>query len=333
MTIFDKPAHSLDQQLELLRQRELLIPDENKARHYLNNISYYRLSAYTRPFYIPQEQSHRFRHGTEFDHVLNLYIFDRELRLHLLNAIERIEVALRAQMTNILAEHYGAHGYTNADIFDDRYNHTWLMNKLIKETESRDVETFIEHYRSKYPNAPKQPPIWMAMELLTFKEVSRLFSALRHTKDTQRLSQYFGWPNTVLRSWFRSLSDLRNLCAHHNRVWNREFGSFPLTPRKTPKKWAFIPNGVTANQADPQSHIQPQRRFYMQWVVIESFMRVVSPNSEWSQRLLQLLDEYPQISRRHMGFPDGWEQQDFWLPVIASHQKARLNSSQQPALL
>lgn len=123
MTIFDKPAHSLDQQLELLRQRELLIPDENRARHYLNNISYYRLSAYTRPFYIPQEQSHRFRHGTEFDHVLNLYIFDRELRLHLLNAIERIEVALRAQMTNILAEHYGAHGYTNADIFDDRYNH------------------------------------------------------------------------------------------------------------------------------------------------------------------------------------------------------------------
>lgn len=316
MSSFDKPAHTIDQQLELLRQRGLVIADEGRARHYLANISYYRLSAYTRPFYVPGEQAHRFLPGTNFDQVLTLYIFDRELRILLLDAIERIEVALRAQMTNTLAEHHGAHGYTAPGIFDDRYNHAWLMEKLEKEVESRDVETFVEHYRNKYGAAPKQPPVWMSMELLTFKEVSRLFGALRHKQDTQRISQHFCWPDTVLRSWFRNLSDLRNLCAHHARIWNREFGSFPLIPRKFPMGWVQIPAGVVAHPHDPLSKIEPQRRLYMQWVVIETLMRVVCPESEWSLRLLQLLDQHPHVSRRHMGFPDGWEEQAFWQPVI-----------------
>lgn len=320
MTAFDKPAHTIDQQLELLRQRGLVITDEGRARHYLANISYYRLSAYTRPFYVPREQTHRFLPGTTFDQVLALYIFDRELRILLLDAIERIEVALRAQMTNTLAEHHGAHGYTDPGIFDDRYNHVWLMDKLKNEAESRDVETFVEHYRKKYGAAPKQPPVWMTMELLTFKEVSRLFGALRHKQDTQRISQHFCWPDTVLRSWFRTLSDLRNLCAHHARIWNREFGSFPLIPRKPPKGWAQIPLGVFVHQYDPLAQIEPQRRFYMQLVVIETLMRVVCPESEWSLRLLQLLDQHPHVSRRHMGFPDGWEQQAFWQPVIERSQ-------------
>lgn len=316
MTVFDKPAHTIDQQLELLCQRGLVIPDEGRARQYLANISYYRLSAYTRPFYVPREQAHSFLPSTAFDQVLALYIFDRELRLLLLDAIERIEVALRAQMTNTLAEHHGAHGYTDPRIFDDRYDHAWLMDKLKKAAESRDVETFLEHYRKKYGLAPKQPPVWMTMELLTFKEVSRMFGALRHKEDTQRISKHFGWPDTVLRSWFRSLSDLRNLCAHHARVWNREFGSFPLIPRKAPKGWAQIPQGVTADQSDPQSRIEPQRRFYMQLVVIETLMRAVCPESQWSQRALHLLADHPHLSLKHMGFPEGWEQQAFWQPVI-----------------
>lgn len=320
MTAFDKPAHTIDQHLELLRQRGLVIADEGFARRYLANISYYRLSAYTRPFYVPREQIHRFLPDTTFEQVLALYIFDRELRLLLLDAIERIEVALRAQMTNTLAERHGAHGYTDPSIFDDRYDHAWLMEKLENAVEAPDVERFVEHYRSKYGAMPKQPPIWMAMELLTFKEVSRLFGALRHKPDTQRISQHFRWPDTVLRSWFRTLSDLRNLCAHHARVWNREFGSFPLIPRKPPRDWVQIPNSVVANPYDSLFTIKPQRRFYMQWVVIETLMRVVCPDSEWSLRLLRLLDQYSHISRHHMGFPDGWEQQAFWLPVIERRQ-------------
>ncbi len=324
MSQFDKPARSVDELLAMLQARGLQIADPARARHYLANISYYRLSAYSRPFYVPQQLEHGFLAGTTFEQVLALYIFDRELRLLLLDAIERLEVALRAQMTNALAEHHGPHGYLDAAIFDTRYNHDWLMDKLAREASARDVEPFIEHYRSKYSAAPVQPPIWMGMELLTFKEVSTLFGQLRDKRDTQRISRHFGWPDTVLRSWFRCLSDLRNLCAHHARVWNREFGSYPVLPRKAPAGWAVMPDSIpSGSQQHQEQRISPQRRLYMQLVVIETLMRVACPESRWSARLLQLLEQHPQVSRQHMGFPADWQQQPFWQPVIAAVQGAQ----------
>jgi len=313
VTIFDKPADKVDGHIKTLRERGLTIPDESRASHYLANISYFRLSAYTRPFYTPNVPEHQFLAGADFETVLNLYVFDRELRLLLLDAIERIEVALRAQLTNTLAEHYGPHGYLDPTVFDDRYDHDWLLRTLEQETRGRNVEVFMEHYRTKYTASPTHPPIWMALELLTFKSVSFLFSNLRDEEDTRRISNHFGWPHAVLKSWFRSISDLRNLCAHHARVWNREFGSFPMIPRRRSGNWPQIPERLeVGNIRHPKQAITPQRRLYMQLVVIESLMRVACPESNWATRLLELLDRYPQVSRLHMGMPDDWDSDPFW---------------------
>lgn len=313
MAVFDKPAISIEQQLTTLRQRGLNIPDEARARHYLGNISYFRLSAYTRPFLCPNQSPHTFLAGCSFDDVLRLYVFDRELRLLLLDAIERLEVALRAQLTNTLAEHHGLHGYLDPALFDSRYDHAWLLNKLANVIKGRDLEVFLAHYRDKYTEAPTQVPIWMALELLTFKEVSILFAHLRQSRDTQRIENHFGWKFPVLTSWFRSLSDLRNLCAHHARVWNREFGSRPEIPRKIARDWPAIPERIgTGAHYNPAQALMPRRRLYLQLVVIESMMRVVSPDSGWAARLLQLLNRYPSTSRPHMGFPPGWEHEPFW---------------------
>lgn len=305
MSQFEKPALTVDELLNKLRERGLSVADPQCARHYLSNISYYRLSAYMRPFYVPHQDKHSFLPGTSFEQVLDLYIFDRELRLLLLDAIERLEVALRAQMTNTLAEHHGPHGYLDAALFDTRYDHVWLMDTLAREMSGRDVAPFVEHYRSKYHAAPTQPPIWMGLELLTFKQVSTLFSQLRIVDDRRRISQHFGWPDTVLHSWFRCLSDLRNHCAHHARIWNREFGSYPVLPRKVPAGWASLSGGLNS-----------QRRVYMLLVVIETLMRVACPDSRWSVRLMHLLKEYPAVSQAHMGFPTDWQQQAFWQPVV-----------------
>ncbi len=319
MTQFDKAAYTLEQHLSLLRQRGLEIPDEARARHYLANIGYYRLSAYTRACYQPGLDEHRFLPGTDFEVVLNLYIFDRELRLLLLDAIERIEVALRAQLANTLAEHHGPHGYLDPALFDTRYRHDWLIDKLNREAQSRQVETFLAHYRRKYTAAPPQPPIWMAVELLSFKEVSTLFANLRHPQDRQRIETHFGWKFPLLRSWFRSLSDLRNLCAHHARVWNREFGSRPEMPRKVTRPWPGIPAAIPSGAHDhPQQRIDPRRRLYAQLAVIETLMQVACPESRWAERLAQLLQRHPAPSRPHMGFPRGWEAVPFWQSALAS---------------
>lgn len=313
MTVFDKPALTIDQHLDTLRQRGLAIPDEGRARHYLGNISYYRLSAYTRPFYRPGQTDHVFLTGTSFDDILQLYMFDRELRLLLLDAIERLEVALRTQLANTLAEHHGPHCYLNAKLFDTRYDHGWLIDKLHRQADARGVEVFLAHYRSKYTAAPAQPPIWMAVELLTFKEVSTLFAHLRQARDTQRIEAHFGWKFPLLKSWFRSLSDLRNICAHHARVWNREFGSRPEMPRKIPPQWPAVPEAIaTGTQAHSAQTVNSRRRIYLQLVVIEALMQTVCPESCWAQRLGALLDRYPQVSRPHMGFPPNWDKDVFW---------------------
>ncbi|WP_170293772.1 Abi family protein [Halomonas alimentaria] len=327
MSDFHKPAHSIDEQIATLCSRGLAIPDEARVRHYLANISYFRLSAYTRPFYQPGLQEHRFLEGTSFEDVLRLYVFDRELRLLLLDAIERLEVALRAQLTNTLAEHHGPHGYLDPEIFDTRYNHGWLLDKLDPDNNRKkknkgdksqpDIEPFLKHYRKRYTAAPNQPPIWMAMELLTFKEVSILLENLRRSEDTQRIERHFGWKMPVLRSWFRSLSDLRNVCAHHGRVWNREFGSRPEMPRKVPAGWPSIPGSIeTGSHEHPEQRLDPRRRLYLQLVVIESLMQVVSPTSQWAERLVTLLDHYPQVSRPHMGFPGHWDTEPFWREAV-----------------
>lgn len=319
MSNFHKPAHSVEEQIATLHERGLAIDDQARAQHYLNNISYFRLSAYTRPFYQPGLQEHRFLAGTQFDDVLRLYVFDRELRLLLLDAIERIEVALRAQLSNALAEHHGPHGYLSPAIFDTRYKHAWLLDKLEQAASAREVESFLAHYRRKYHSAPSQPPIWMAVELLTFKEVSTLVANLRLPADTQRIERHFGVKIPVLRSWFRSLSDLRNVCAHHGRVWNREFGSRPELPRKAPSGWPGIPDSIESGSREhPGQRLDPRRRLYLQLVVIETLMQVVSPSSQWAERLVALLDQYPQISRPHMGFPRHWDTEPFWREAVKS---------------
>ena len=314
MTIFSKDAASLDQQIETLISRGLEITKPERARHYLSNISYFRMSAYTRPFYIPATPDtieHHFIPGTTFDDALNLYVFDRELRLLLLDAIERIEVALRAQLTQTLATKYGPFGYLDAQIFDTRYNHDWLLNELEKKVNSRDAEVFLNSYRRKYPDSPEHPPLWMALELLSFRQISTLFAKLRNSEDQKQISNHFGFRFAVLKSWFRALSDLRNHCAHHARVWNREFGTSPVWPHKTPKHWIYVPDHISV-PSHPEQSINPRRRLYFQLVIIETLLKKVSPTSQWADKLKTLLDKNPTLSQVHMGIPSDWKEEQFW---------------------
>lgn len=304
MTAFDKPSLSIPEHLDQWQARGLTIPDRPRAERYLSVISYYRLSAYTLP-YQNGNPDHQFKPGIEFEDVLHLYVFDRRLRLLILDAIERIEVALRTRMTNVLAANHGPHAYLDPGIFDTRYNHAWLLEQVARKCDDSQAETFIKHYRAKYTD-PNLPPIWMIMEILTFKEVSVLFSYLRIREDKQAIAGFWNLPDTVLHSWFRALSDLRNVCAHHSRTWNREFGSRPLIPRRPPARWPDL----SLPLADPR--IDPTRRLYYLLVVIETLLLKINPGSSWHTRLYALLEDFPVVSRAHMGMPNEWAEDPFW---------------------
>ena len=304
MTLFAKPPATLAEQLSLWESRGLVIADLERARHYLSVISYYRFSAYTLPLQ-QGDPDHHFRTGTTFEDILAVYIFDRRLRLLLLDSIERIEVALRAVLTNVLAEHHGSHAYLKPEIFDTRYNHAWLLQKIRDKCADSQAETFIKHYRNKY-SEPPLPPVWMCIEVLTFKEVSVLFAQLSQREDKQAIASFWGIPDTVLASWFRAVSDLRNICAHHARTWNREFGSRPMVPKKRPAKWPDFSRPLT------DSRVDPLRRLYFLLAVTQFLLIRVNPGSTWHIRLRELLRLYPNISKAHMGMPENWEHDPFW---------------------
>jgi len=120
---YNKPPLSVADQADLLRDRGLVCNSAQRVEHYLSHIGYYRLSAYWLPFEIPDSENngsrnHKFQLGTSFDQILSLYIFDRKLRLLIMEAIERIEVAVRSRWAGAMAlRHGGSHAYMQSEQF------------------------------------------------------------------------------------------------------------------------------------------------------------------------------------------------------------------------
>lgn len=179
---FSKPATSIDEQIALLRERGMELGDLDIARKWLEGVGYYRLSAYWLPFEEPvsdnQTRSKRLRSDTTFRKVISLYVFDRRLRVLLLEAIERIEIHVRSRWTYHMSHAHGSHAHLDHNLFAGALNHAEQLVRLARAVEKSE-ETFIQHYRGKYTD-PYSPPLWAATELMTMGELSKWVKA---TKD------------------------------------------------------------------------------------------------------------------------------------------------------
>ncbi len=290
---FTKPATTYDQQIALLQDRGMVIDDPDNARFYLQHLNYYRLGAYW-PSFEADHSSHCFKPGTHFNDVLNLYIFDRELRLLVLDAIERIEVSVRGQWAYQLAHHHGPHAHLDARLFDGKY---WRGNldKLADEVKRSD-EAFIKHHLTEY--AEPLPPAWATCEVMSLGLLSRWYNSLKPIATRRAIAAVYGVDEKVLQSWLHHLSLVRNICAHHSRLWNREFTITPNLPKTKPAHWAaqFIPGS---------------RKLYNTLVILAHGLDVVAGQHHWRDRLKQLLTKH-HISTREMDFPHDWQQRAIW---------------------
>ena len=287
---YTKPALTFDEQMDLLRQRGLTIPDADRSKRWLQKVSYYRLSAYCLPF----KDGEAFRAGTDFNDVAGLYIFDRKLRLLVLDAIERIEVAIRTAITYEIAHAYGAFGHTDPANFAPGFAHGRFMDELGVE-ERRAKETFANHFRKKYTSEPHLP-VWMATELLSFGTISKLYAALAPALK-QKIAAEYGVDEQFLRSWLHALTYLRNVCAHHKRLWNRQFAIRPRFPSRS-LAW---PHQVPDNG-----------RLYGMLVVLRHMLLVVSPGCRWRERLQDLLKTHPGVPLDSMKIPGDWMSRRLW---------------------
>lgn len=299
-TRYGKPALAVDQQIDLLIRRGLRITDRARAKHYLEHINYYRLRAYWLPFEQPAADGddHAFAPGADFDTMLAIYDFDRELRLLLIDAIERVEISLRTRLANIISLRYGPFAHEDDGHFLNVTPWRYCLEELEKEYR-RSRETFAEHYRVQYPHL-NTPPIWVACELMTLGHLSRWLQNLRLPRDRQAVADAYRLDEKVLVSFVHHLTIVRNHCAHHGRVWNRKHSLKMRIPGKKP-----------AGLSEQFNTVQ-DRHLYNTLTMLAYLMGIISPRSTWRQRLTALIKGAPQIDVVDMGFPARWEQRAVW---------------------
>lgn len=290
---FKKPATDYAKQVAILQERGMVIDDPDTAIFYLQHINYYRLGAYWLPFEI-DHKSHQFKPNTLFTDVLNLYIFDRELRLLVLDAIERIEVSVRSQWAYQLGHLHHPHAHLDKHLFSKKH---WEYNlDLLKKEVCRSDETFIKHHQNTYKE--ELPPIWAICEVMSLGLLSRWYSSLQPKKTRRSIASVYGIDDNVLQSWLHHLSMVRNICAHHSRLWNREFAVIPSLPKSK--------SGSIINQFIPGS-----RKIYNTSIILLYFMDTISPQHNWRTRLRELLNKHS-IPVNQMGFPRDWTEKNIW---------------------
>jgi abortive infection bacteriophage resistance protein len=309
---YQKAVLPFTSQLALLEGRGLCIENEAEALAALQQISYYRLSAYFLPY---QAEKDRFNAGVTFGQVLNTYSFDRELRLLVFDCIERIEVAIRTQMIYTMALFYDdSHWQDNPDYFvvphrgkignwiDPHGDFQAIINKA---KTARTPEVFIKHYVEKY-NKPANPPAWMCFELLTIGELSHIFRGLRYNADKKRIADFFDLHPTVFTSWLHTLTYVRNICAHHSRLWNKDLAIEPEILKKPVGEWISRP-------------FENNHRVFYFLCMLEYMLRRANPTHHLKAKLDPLLAKYNTVPIQYLGIPsDGngqmldWKQEPLW---------------------
>lgn len=304
-----KSWKSIDEQIKILHDRGIIIDDESRAALFLSRVGYYRLSGYWYPFRqfgSDRKRTDNFIDGTSFENVVGLYLFDRKLRLLALDAIERIELAVQVQVAHILGERDPMAHLNSSELhgnFTKKTRHwdgltdhqRWLASyEKLKGRASK--KEFVRHNISKYGELP----VWVAIEVFDFGCLSKLYAGLQ-VADKLTIETQFGL-NTghEFQTWLRSLNFIRNTSAHHSRLWNAN---------------------ILDTAKIPQQKVQLKKlnitRPFLYFCIMQTIMKIVSPNSKWNQRFIDLLSEFPTIENgavtlADMGVVDSWQEWALW---------------------
>lgn len=308
--LYEKPALTIPEQIELYQSRGLVVQNPAFAISKLSAISYYRLSGYARYFTQASDRSHRFIPGTTFEQIVTLYSFDKELRLLILDAIESVEVAVRTAINHVMSTKYNPHWLEKREYFKESaiFSHKKLKVMIEKaigkrkdgEKEKLTQDIIFKSYYQKY-HSPDLPPCWMIAEAISLGTWSLMYQNLRSNADRREISLNFKVPPKVLDSWLHCLTILRNLCAHHAIVWRR---TYPVTPKILYQKHQKI---AITKQEDQVWH----RLIYEQLAVLSYLLRSIDMDADWEEKLIKLLQKYKSIPIEEMGFPENWYKKPF----------------------
>jgi len=217
------------------------------------------------------------------------------------DAIEKIEISLRTQIIYHFALQHGSHWQTNPRLYRDTARFAKHIENLNREIERSD-ETFIKHYKEKY-NKPSQPPSWMSLEVASMGTLSKLYQNIKDGDAKRTVADNFGIIKIRnLENWMFCFSSVRNICAHHGRLWNRRLSSIIRLPYTT--KYKFL------NKKEVKAIYT--NKIYATLLAMNYVLEIVDPNFKFGDKLKQLMTECPLNQQKAMGFHENWEDHSFW---------------------
>lgn len=301
---FRKPPLSSAELVELLVRRGLVVQDRERATRRLFHIGYYRLAPYINHFDLPDSR-HCVRAGTTFDDVLELYRFDRDLRALMAEALARVEVAFRSALSEIMSKVEGdSHWYTKPHYFGSDGDFRVLQGNVARALEQPfpALADYLDRYRT-----PELPPSWLMVEVLSLGQLIRVYATLRQPAHRRAVARSLGLGDELLGSWLESFLRVRNICAHHERLWDVTLTHYPRVPHASsvpwPRRWLLL-----LEEAD--------KTLYCVAAALQSMLCTIAPTSPWASRLAAHLEPHD-MKQAILGFPESWREDPFWADAIA----------------
>jgi len=279
----------INEQVEHLKEEKMQISDEEFAKSILSRVNYYHLSGYWHTLY---SENKEFIPGTTFEQVHHLYQFDCELRFLITELLKDLEIKFKAHIANYIGDKWGPLGYRDISNFYDEDTHINFLSILNKKKKQYKKKPFVKHHIDYYDG---KLPIWAVVEILSFSDVTSFYRAF-HESDRKKLikKNYTGnWDiinnSTETPNWIKTLCDIRNKCAHYERLYN-----------------ARLANSIKLPERYSDYNIKTNKLFSA-LIILTLLVDDENMKLNFIDDLRDLFKKYNFVDIQVMGFPDNWD--------------------------
>lgn len=280
-----EPAMNIEEQIDNLKEIELIIDDIEYAKSFLNDVSYFRLiKAYSLGL---KPKNSDYYKGITFEKIVQLYLFNANFRQLLFAQIEKIEVNLRCRISNYFSIKYGVLGYKNADNFVNGIYYNDFVEDMEKEINRNSKAPFVKNFKTNYENG--DIPFYALVELFSFGTLSKLYKNMKNT-DKKAIASSFGIGYTYLESWIENIAFVRNVCAHYGRVYNVNLSKTPILYKQ------YIADGIS------------NLRVFATLLCMKHILKNDNHWKDFVDQIELLFEKYTSVKPKLMGFPNNWKE-------------------------
>lgn len=215
----------IDEQIELIKAKNILIKDEEKAKKILLKENYYNLITGYKDIFIDIKKSKKI--GTEtcdeetfFEELYAVYKFDRDLRNLMFKYISIIETHIKSYVSHVFSKKYGTKNYLKEENFSIPAGSEERFKRLIKTIEDnvfRNLENYPEIKECKKENG--DIPFWILVTLITFGSIVKFYIFMKN-EDKIQVANLLNMNYKDVQNYLKMLNTIRNIAAHNNILFN-----------------------------------------------------------------------------------------------------------------